>query len=54
MVLQKMVGREGDGNDNGGKMRGGYRGEVLASFLPGVTLAITKLLTTNTNLGQVS
>jgi hypothetical protein len=29
------------------------RGEVVASFLPGVTTAVTKLLTSEPNLGQV-
>ena len=44
MELQERVGREGGG---------GGRGEALASFLPGVTIAITKLLTSDPNLGQV-
>ena len=42
--LQAEMGREG----------GDGMGQVIASFLPGVTLAISKLLTTSTNLGQVS
>ena len=42
--LAGRVGRE--------QLREG-RGEVLASFLPGVTTATTKLLTSQPNLGQV-
>ena len=36
----------------GKKGRGGG-GEVVASFLPGVTTAVSKLLTSQPNLGQV-
>ena len=42
--LAGRVGRE--------RLREG-RGEVLASFLPGVTTTTTKLLTSQPNLGQV-
>lgn len=46
-------GREGGGGERGRDETAQYRGEVLASFLPGVTVAVSKLLTTSANLGQV-
>ena len=55
--LQRKMGRcAGGGGDGGDGCEGGRvsTGNALASFLPGVTLAISKLLTTRTNLGQVS
>lgn len=53
--LQGKMGREGgcDGGE-GGEGVSVCMGKTLASFLPGVTLAISKLLTTRTDLGQVS
>ena len=50
-ALRERVGRgdRGRGMDDTAL----YIGEALASFLPGVTTAISKLLTTVTNLGQV-
>lgn len=50
-ALRQRIGR----GDRGTEMdkTALYMGEVLASFVPGVTTAVSKLLTTATNLGQV-
>lgn len=50
-ALRERVGRgeRGKGKDDTAL----YIGEALASFLPGVTTTISKLLSTATNLGQV-
>ena len=47
--LLEIVGKE---RERGREGTACNRGEVLASFLPGVTMKISKLVTTHSNLGQ--
>lgn len=55
--LRERVGRGDRGRGHEGRREEDtalYVGEALASFLPGVTIAVSKLLTSTTNLGQVT
>ena len=52
-LLALVGGDRGRGKDSNSGKKKYRRGVALASFLPGLTMALTKLLTTDANIGQV-